>query len=559
MQSWLKTLLLSVLLALPPAAPSVFILSGLLTVGTPSVAEARAGSSSSSGGYSRSRSSSGYSRPSASPRTPSFSAPSASSSSGSSGYRRPSLAPPGAARPSLSPQSTADQEMSRRQGRSALESYRQAGQPQAAQQNNTGGFSSTARPNGPSAGPQRRGQADDGFGYQGGGGWGGGNWSGGGFNRGGGGWASGWQPPRYANNTSPRFGVWNGLFLWFLLDNMSRAGSVDFFHNHRDDPGYAQWRAEAEKRAQTDGELRGKLDQLDHKLVEKQGQPRDANYLPPDTPREVAVADKPPALNKTGNGMERGLLLVVLLVGGGVLVMLWWARRRQASRSVGAASAPGPVGMAGRILHNKLSGERYTPSLFRVGMTLTVDPTPFILAGGAIKAQPPEAGASGVISVEAVGRLEADGASLHRLYLPGGRSFFQLHLGADGRPDECRYFSAIDEVTPASKEDWAFWLDPVEGMIGWPEFQTKDGKLYARQWGPGSERIAPRVLSETRKEVNGERSRTLHAMLYAAPTGAAAPAPETECILVSAVEEGGQAWIEIHAGIDVNPATLTLA
>ena len=48
------------------------------------------------------------------------------------------------------------------------------------------------------------------------------------------------------------------------------------------------------------------------------------------------------------------------------------------------------------------------------------------------------------------------------------------------------------------------------------------------------------------------------AMLYGGPTGAAPPAPDTEYILVAAIEEGGQAWVEIHAGIDVNPAALTL-
>ena len=48
-------------------------------------------------------------------------------------------------------------------------------------------------------------------------------------------------------------------------------------------------------------------------------------------------------------------------------------------------------------------------------------------------------------------------------------------------------------------------------------------------------------------------------MLYAAPTGAAAPAPQTEYVLVAAVEAGGQAWVEVHAGIDVNPAALSLA
>ena len=47
-------------------------------------------------------------------------------------------------------------------------------------------------------------------------------------------------------------------------------------------------------------------------------------------------------------------------------------------------------------------------------------------------------------------------------------------------------------------------------------------------------------------------------MLYARPTGAAPPAPQSEYVMVAAVEDAGQAWVEILAGIDVNPAALTL-
>jgi len=48
-------------------------------------------------------------------------------------------------------------------------------------------------------------------------------------------------------------------------------------------------------------------------------------------------------------------------------------------------------------------------------------------------------------------------------------------------------------------------------------------------------------------------------MLYAAPTGIAPPGPSTEYILVAAIENGNQAWVAIAAGIDINPATLSLA
>jgi hypothetical protein len=220
----------------------------------------------------------------------------------------------------------------------------------------------------------------------------------------------------------------------------------------------------------------------------------------------------------------------------------------------------GPIGSAGAMLRHKLSGERYAPSLFRVGMTVTVDPTPFILAGDAIKVPAPASAGGNLVSIAEVGRVEGGAVDYARLYLPERRGFFQVHMGPDGQPDECRFFAPVDEVSPASEAEWGAWLDPAEGMIGWPEFQTKDGKTYGRAWSPGEGRVAPRPLSEVIEGAGGA-SRTVRsqAMLYAAPTGAAEPAPPVEYILVAAVEAEGQAWIEISAGIDVNPAALSLA
>jgi Protein of unknown function (DUF2491) len=216
---------------------------------------------------------------------------------------------------------------------------------------------------------------------------------------------------------------------------------------------------------------------------------------------------------------------------------------------------------AGNILRQKLSGETYTPSLFRVGMTLTLDPTPFILAASSTKVlEPTNVSAGGMlVSVAMVSTVSDGAATLHRLYLPEEKGFFQIHLNTAGQPDECRFFSLVDEVHPGSEDEWAFWLDPAEGMIGWPEFQTKDGKVYPRLWTPGASRVQPRTLYENGTDVKGMTVRTLTTMLYAAPTGAADPAPATEYIMVSAIEQSGQAWVEVHAGIDVNPAALSLA
>ena len=86
-------------------------------------------------------------------------------------------------------------------------------------------------------------------------------------------------------------------------------------------------------------------------------------------------------------------------------------------------------------------------------------------------------------------RSAPTGVRWQRVYLPGGQRFFQVHLDADGQPDECRYFSLLDEIVPSSSEEWAFWLDEAEGVIGWPEFQAKDGKVYTRIWTQGDARV----------------------------------------------------------------------
>jgi hypothetical protein len=325
----------------------------------------------------------------------------------------------------------------------------------------------------------------------------------------------------------PGAGPLTAVALWAALNSLSSPGSAAYFHNYQYDPGYMQWRQEADREAARNPAVAAKLQQLDTQLAQMEDQPRN-----PAAPSPVQLS-----LARSGGGF----IWPVLFIGIVILVLLWLWRRRMAHPTT-AAAAPGLTGSAA--------------TRFRVGMTLPVDPSPFLLAAGLTKVQSPEG--SGMVSVEVVGLLRDGAALLQRLYLPGGKSFFQLHLDADGQPDECRYFSRLDEVTPADSQEWGVWLDPTEGMIGWPSFQTKDGKMYGRVWAPGNSRVPPRKMEETLQYVDHVEQRQLQMMLYGGPTGGTPPAPETEYILVSAIDATGQAWVEIDAGIDINPAGLTL-
>ena len=76
---------------------------------------------------------------------------------------------------------------------------------------------------------------------------------------------------------------------------------------------------------------------------------------------------------------------------------------------------------------------------------------------------------------------------------------------------------------------------------------------------PGRRWSRPRVLNEEIEGLGAKRAVQSRAMLYAAATGAASPAPPTEYILVEARQDQGRAWVEVRAGIDINPVTLQLA
>jgi hypothetical protein len=199
-----------------------------------------------------------------------------------------------------------------------------------------------------------------------------------------------------------------------------------------------------------------------------------------------------------------------------------------------------PLQSALSMARNAVAPKPYRPDLFRVGMVLTMDLSPFILAAGTTKVTPPAASPEGRMTVAAVGTMGSGAATLVRLHLDDRRSLF-------------------DEVAPADANEWGAWLDPAEGMIGWPEFQTRDGKTYARVWSPGQGRVPPQPFEERIESAAAPETIRLQSMLYATPTGLPAPAPQAEYILVSAVERAGQAWVELRAGIDINPASLELS
>ena len=99
-------------------------------------------------------------------------------------------------------------------------------------------------------------------------------------------------------------------------------------------------------------------------------------------------------------------------------------------------------------------------------------------------------------------------------------------------------------------------VDTAQGMIGWPAFQTKYGKTYDLAWAPGGQgsRRGSR-WRPSRRWCSDAASVADHA--YAIATRATAPAPSSSTLWWQR-SRMASGWVEVHAGIDINRASLTL-
>jgi len=115
-----------------------------------------------------------------------------------------------------------------------------------------------------------------------------------------------WMAPPYAYRSAPSFGMWDALFLWMVLDHINEPAHAAVAYNNANDPGFQAWRAEANRMAADDAELKAKLEVMDAKLTAMQGQPRQPGTLPPDVPASVALA---PAVMVAGAGDDKALVM----------------------------------------------------------------------------------------------------------------------------------------------------------------------------------------------------------------------------------------------------------
>ncbi|WP_243312580.1 hypothetical protein [Fundidesulfovibrio agrisoli] len=135
----------------------------------------------------------------------------------------------------------------------------------------------------------------------------------------------GWSAPGYAFHSYSSFGMWDAMFMWFMLSHLGSGSS--FFYNHQSDPGVQAFKQEAQKLSESNADLKKQLDELNAKLdqMKKDGTPVDPNALPKDVDPNVVMA-QPKIENK--NAASSMLWPIVGLVAFGGAAYFMFFRRR---------------------------------------------------------------------------------------------------------------------------------------------------------------------------------------------------------------------------------------
>lgn len=136
----------------------------------------------------------------------------------------------------------------------------------------------------------------------------------------------GWSAPNYAYQSAPSFGLWDAMFLWFML---RQASGPSFMYNHQGDPGVQAFRQEADKLAASNADLKKQLADMDAKIdqMRKDGTPVDPKSLDGVDP-SVALAAEHVVREDTPKASGMGAWVWILGAGAAVAALLMLLTRR---------------------------------------------------------------------------------------------------------------------------------------------------------------------------------------------------------------------------------------
>jgi hypothetical protein len=90
----------------------------------------------------------------------------------------------------------------------------------------------------------------------------------------------GYVPYPFIYTMYPRYGLWDTVFLGFMVERAEEREYALMYYNHRNEEEIIQWRQDMDRMAMDNAELRAKLDVMDQQVANLQGTPVDSAYVP---------------------------------------------------------------------------------------------------------------------------------------------------------------------------------------------------------------------------------------------------------------------------------------
>ena len=100
----------------------------------------------------------------------------------------------------------------------------------------------------------------------------------------------GWDTPNYVYGGAARYGMWDGLFLGYMLGHAMTPSYARVAYHHQNDPGMKEWMREMEEQAVENEEIRAQLNELKAQMAEMEGIPIDPSYLPAGVDSDMVMA-----------------------------------------------------------------------------------------------------------------------------------------------------------------------------------------------------------------------------------------------------------------------------
>ena len=100
-----------------------------------------------------------------------------------------------------------------------------------------------------------------------------------------------WGPLAYVYRLYPRYGLYDVVFLAFMLDHIAEQQYALMCYNHMNETAFVQWRHDMDRLAIENADLRTRLAAMDRQVAGLQGRPVDPSYVPADAQDIVLSPD----------------------------------------------------------------------------------------------------------------------------------------------------------------------------------------------------------------------------------------------------------------------------